>query len=644
MKKILQISTLLSTMLFAEFNFGECAGSKSFEQAIEAYKNDYEKTVTVGSIPKGIQGLKVTLISDKDVDIRLYGSNDDKIVHWPSGILNKSMPDTQPYQNVNISYSGFNGINGKRGHEFIEVKGTTPTAMTMKAFGFKSGYAIVNYSWTGKEDCVQGNHGEGVFKQEIVKDTTVHVGEIPANIKNLRVDLKSDKDIDMQLFSANGTPLVSYNPQGLLSGSGLQSIDYHGMHITWSGYNGSNGHAGHEYITITGNITEALTMKVYGYESGFAEVRYTWEMGTTIKTELKKAPAGLVMRGKTKHSFCDLARGEVDGGYCQIAWADLQPSKETYNYDLLEEAIAEARAFNAKHNKSDEEGFKVLIRIRTGVYSPQWVKDEVGAITWYFKNEDDVNDLPIFWETPFQALYKEMMQTLADKYDNNEVIGAVAAGMCMTKHTEIMWNRTGRKEVRPMNMENLRAARDAAGKAVPYSNTKDYKCLQNQVKIHRDTWKRTSTIFGSHLYQVYDYNDGGKSTDYAKTLDIFEYCTSTLGQRCILGNNSLLHTENNYDQNINKAISGFAKKGFETYYQTHVFKDSSSKRSFNFTNLVSALNLAASWKAVMVELPMGWDCAVGEEIDTSDKTTCTQADYKSTFLQSGRAKLKANVK
>ena len=310
---------------------------------------------------------------------------------------------------------------------------------------------------------------------------------------------------------------------------------------------------------------------------------------------------------------------------------------------MIEEAIEKAKVYNTQHNQSDKDGFKVLIRIRTGIYSPNWVKEEVGSINWYFKRKDDVHDLPIFWESKFQKLYKNMMKILANRYDNNEVIGVVAAAMCMTKHTEIMWNRTGRREVRPMNMVNLRAARDADGNLVPYTNEKDYNCLKNQVKIHRDTWKRTSTIFGSHLYQVYDYTDGSKSENYDKALDIFNYCTTVLGQRCILGNNSLLHTENNYDFNINKALSTFANKGFETYYQTHIFKES-SHRNFNFDNLVTVLDLASSWKAVMIELPMGWDCPSGEEIDTLDKTTCTDADYKSTLLQSGRAKLKANVK
>jgi len=281
-----------------------------------------------------------------------------------------------------------------------------------------------------------------------------------------------------------------------------------------------------------------------------------------------------------------------------------------------------------------------LIRIRTGIYSPQWVKDSVGSISWYFKNDYDENILPVFWETPFQELYKNMMQILANRYDNNEVVGVVVAGMCMTKHTEIMWNRTGRAVVNDTNMRALLDAKDANGVSVPYSNEKDYACLENQVRVHAETWKRTSTVFASHLYQIYDYNDGTHTQDYDKALELFDYCTSSMGQRCLLGNNSLEHTENNYETNIYKAISSIADKGYETYYQTHVFK----KDIYNFDNLVTSLDIGASFGAVMIELPMGWDCPEGEEISTKDKTNCTEADYKSTLLQSGREKLKNNVK
>jgi len=280
MKNKILLTILATSTIWAGFDFGGCSGSKTFEQQIEAYGNNTENAVEVGSIPAGIKGLQVTLESNKDVDIRLYGEKNDKIVHWPSGILNQSNEKTAIYKGIGVTYSGYNGTNGQKGHEFIRVNGTTPTAMIMKAFGYKAGYATVNYSWTGKEGCTDAGKKIGHFTQNIPKNATTLVGKIPENIENLEVNLTSDKDIDIQLYGEDGTAIVKWatNPsdKGLLSGSSKAAIDYHGMHIEWSGYKGVNGQSGHEYIKVTPKTTEKLTMKVFGYQAGTADVTYSW--------------------------------------------------------------------------------------------------------------------------------------------------------------------------------------------------------------------------------------------------------------------------------------------------------------------------------------------------------------------------------
>ena len=153
----------------ANFNFGECQGSGIFEQEIIYYAGDYENVATVGEIPAGIKGLKISLTSDKDVDIRLYGENGDRIVHWPYGILRRSTQETKPYQGVKVTYSGYNGVGGEKGHESIEVNGTTPVVLTMKAFGYKAGYATVNYSWTGKEGCTLQTQAKAILLKHYLK-------------------------------------------------------------------------------------------------------------------------------------------------------------------------------------------------------------------------------------------------------------------------------------------------------------------------------------------------------------------------------------------------------------------------------------------------------------------------------------------
>jgi len=301
-KKLLLAASLVVTNAYAlndGFNFDECSGSGSFQQQINHYMGDYENVITVGEIPAGIQDLNITLTSDKDVDIRLY-AGEDRIVHWPYGLLNGSKEESTEYQGVEVRYSGYNGTEGEKGHEFIEINGSTPTAMTMKAFGYKEGFATVNYSWSGKDGCTS-DEGEGNFTQSLNKDAISMVGAIPAGIGEFVVSLKSDKDLDIQLYGEDGTAIVAWNPKGLLSGPSKQNISYHGMDIEWSGYNGDGTGTGHEYIKISGNTAEELQMKVYGYESGYAEVSYSWNGnnhdGDTHYVDMQKDTEYVVSKG-----------------------------------------------------------------------------------------------------------------------------------------------------------------------------------------------------------------------------------------------------------------------------------------------------------------------------------------------------------
>jgi len=274
MKKIILFTAILLNIAFAGFDFGKCSGSGTFEQQINKFTS-FEDAITVGEIPQGIQGLHIELNSDKDVDIRLYAENGDKIVHWPNGILSGPKKESAQYKKHLVTYSGYNGTDGKKGHEYIEVEGSTPTTFIMKAFGYKAGYATVNYSWSGKDNCSGSKSGTGNFKQPILKKAINLVGTIPPDIQNVYIKLTSEKDLDIQLYSANGEAIIAW-PNGKLSGSSKQSINYHDMQIEWSGYNGVDGNKGHEYIKISGKTTQELIMKVYGYQAGEADVYYSW--------------------------------------------------------------------------------------------------------------------------------------------------------------------------------------------------------------------------------------------------------------------------------------------------------------------------------------------------------------------------------
>lgn len=280
--KVLTIAVVASTVpsvTYAGFDWGEngesCSGTGNFKQQILS-----NAITTVGEIPSGKKGVYIKLTSDKDVDVQLYDkSTGEKIAHWPDGIMRGAGKQNISYNGVSVEWSGYNGDGTGKGHEYIKISGTTNRALIMKAYGFQAGFANIDYSWSGTQGCTEGGtskSGSGKFQQQILDKAIITVGDIPIGIDDLFIELKSSKDVDIQLYDKdNGTKIVVW-PDGILKGGNKQTTSYEGMSIEWSGYNGDGTGLGNEYIKITGSTSRKLTMKAYGYQAGYATVNYQW--------------------------------------------------------------------------------------------------------------------------------------------------------------------------------------------------------------------------------------------------------------------------------------------------------------------------------------------------------------------------------
>lgn len=278
------ICTLFLTSPLAHADFDFCqensagnGGSDTFQQQITL-----NEIVEIGELPTGITGIAVNLKSEVDIDIQLYDKETgEKIIGWPDGILAGNGYQSHEYKGTLVEWSGYNGDGSGLGNEYIKVSNAddsssaTTRAFVMKVFGYSAGLADVNYSWDGA-DCNVSDGGNNSFQQTIVQNTIVKVGDIPTDINDLYIELKSDEDVDIQIYDAdNGKAIVAW-PDGLLNRATKNSVTYEGMSIEWSGYNGDGTNPGNEYIKITGQTTKNLTMKVFGYHSGEATVNYSW--------------------------------------------------------------------------------------------------------------------------------------------------------------------------------------------------------------------------------------------------------------------------------------------------------------------------------------------------------------------------------
>jgi len=361
MKKTLVIglSLITSSLLYGGFDFGGNSGgceggNNTFKQEIHK-----DKTIAIpGTIPKGIKNLNIQLKSDKDLDIQLYDKeNGTAIIKWASssqnaGILSGAGKDTTSYQNMNITWSGYNGDGTGLGNEYIKINGETKKELTMKVYGFKAGFANVNYSWDKQENCNDSStpsaSGSDSFEQQILYKQVIEVkGTIPPGIDNLYISLKSDKDVDVQLFDKDsGKALVGWNINALIGdGAGYAKTPYKGMIIEYSGYNGVNNKQGHEYIKLTGKTTTNLIMKAYGFKAGYAKIDYKWGKVTKLKG---------------------------------IKFIDAKPaSGKSYA------EVGENITFRAGTYSSDDGKIKVYIQYHTGVdYLPKEKMTKQSSILW----------------------------------------------------------------------------------------------------------------------------------------------------------------------------------------------------------------------------------------------------------------------
>ena len=120
--------------------------------------------------------------------------------------------------------------------------------------------------------------GSGEFSRFVPKDNRVVIGKIPVGINDLTIELKSDADLDIELWDGE-VFVVGWEADGAkarVHSKAEITADYNGVAITWSGWNGIGGNLGNESITLSGTTKNTFVMKVFGYQTGSVKVVYSW--------------------------------------------------------------------------------------------------------------------------------------------------------------------------------------------------------------------------------------------------------------------------------------------------------------------------------------------------------------------------------
>lgn len=306
---------LLIASVTAQFDFGggggSCSGNGSFQQEVQAGNR-----LIVGDIIEGLEGLEIVLTSPADVDIQLTSGNTE-VINWQGDILNSATVQTSTFSGDSITYSGYNGDGVNLGNEYVQFNDATSNEYTMYAYGYASGVAKVDYSWSGRVGCSAGPapSGSGSFNQAISQGSVAIVGDLPAGLTDVYVRLDSSADIDIQLYDGS-TAIVNYQG-GILNGAQFQRTTYAGVEVQYSGYNGEqrSDALGQEYIFIKGTLTKTLSLRVLGYAAGTANVQYSWGYYSTASST----------SGSTlKNQLHDIIDGHTELSYSPGCWEALK--------------------------------------------------------------------------------------------------------------------------------------------------------------------------------------------------------------------------------------------------------------------------------------------------------------------------------
>ena len=181
------------------------------------------------------------------------------------------------YSGVTITWSGWNGVDGLLGNEYIRLEGITENTFVMKAFGYKAGDVAVDYNWEGTGGGPAAS-GAGSFSKSVPLGDRAIIGTIPTGVENLFIDLTAENDLDIELWDGDAF-VVGWKADGvnavIYSGSEVTGT-YNSVSITWSGWNGVDGLLGNEYIRLNGVTQNDFVMKVFGYRAGSVQVDYVW--------------------------------------------------------------------------------------------------------------------------------------------------------------------------------------------------------------------------------------------------------------------------------------------------------------------------------------------------------------------------------
>ena len=241
--------------------------------------------------------------------------------------------------------------------------------------------------------------------------------------------------------------------------------------------------------------------------------------GCTGADGVKRPLRGLITIGEAPAGWADV----LGGWSVNVDWADLQPEQggPIVRPNAIDQAVQTLRA----EGGGCARGLKV--RVFAGTGSPDWAKDlGGGALSLTLPQEGRQGTVPRFWTDEFGRAYQDLQDKLAAIYDGTRQVREVVISRCATFYAEPLIRQNGQSE-------NTRVL-TAAG----WSMQQDETCLEQQIEAHR-VWRQTPSSLALNPYVVDFGEGGGTAPDLSLPEKVARRCREVLGDRCVLGNNSI---------------------------------------------------------------------------------------------------------
>ena len=226
-----------------------------------------------------------------------------------------------------------------------------------------------------------------------------------------------------------------------------------------------------------------------------------------------------------------LIRGLVDRGVAPPA-ANLQASSINVPWNALEPAGPGLVAGNPIDQAIAAAGCTPLrIRVLAGIATPAWVLSLTGSVNVTNPYSDTPEVAGDFWTSEYASLYGNLESELAAAYQSVPNVVEFVVSRCALFYPE------------PFIIGTSVVANDTNLLAAGYTEASDQQCQQEEIDTAAADWPTTRIGVSFNPYQTLASSTNAKGyvtgTDEAYTEQMMAYCRYTLGQRCVLENDSI---------------------------------------------------------------------------------------------------------